>query len=77
LFLRCMKDCLEAFLDLVGGDREADGGKMEEGAVCCNFGDRFGCLLDPRKLQLESPFPYMAQGLGGAGWRPLPVGLRI
>jgi hypothetical protein len=56
-----------AVLAFAGGDSEAAGGKAEEGADCRDLGVGVRCLLDPGELQFDSPLPFVAQGLGGAG----------
>jgi hypothetical protein len=70
--LCALESCQNAsLLAFAGSDIKADDGKAEEGANSLDLGVSVRCLLDPGELQLNSPIPFVAQRLRGAGWRPL------
>jgi hypothetical protein len=41
---------------------------VKEGADRLDLGGSVGCLLDPGKLQLHTPSPFVVQRVRDAGW---------
>jgi hypothetical protein len=58
------------------GYREADGRETEQGANNINLPSRVGGVLDPEKLQLNRPLPFVTQGVCYA-WRRPAIGAQI